>query len=168
MPADPMQVWRICKAQFAAVSFTGEGARLYAGRWNPAGIRMVYTSTSLALASIEFFVHLDPNVAPNDLVSTAATFSAAPKSIQRIQLSDLPANWRTTDNKALQRIGADWIASQSSLALEVPSVAVPGEWNVLINPTHPDLSSVTLQPPQPFHFDDRMFKVNARESKTSV
>src|SRR5437879_5474624 len=112
-----MQVWRICKARFTTAAFAGEGARLYAGRWNPVGVRMVYTSTSLALASIEFFVHLDPGVAPDDLVSTSATFTANKKTIQRVDLAGLPPNWRTTDNTTLQQIGADWIASGRSLAL---------------------------------------------------
>ena len=153
-----MQVWRICKSRFAASAFTGEGARLYQGRWNPAGIRMVYTSTSLALASIEFFVHLDPSVAPDDLVSTAANIPIDEITMDRLAPSTLPPGWRATDNAALQIIGANWITSQSSVALEVPSVAVEGEWNILLNPTHPDFAKISVFPPKPFHFDQRMFR----------
>jgi RES domain-containing protein len=152
-----MQVWRICKSRFAAAAFTGEGARLYPGRWNPAGIRMVYTSSSLALASMEFFLHLDPSVAPDDLVSSSATIPDKLRK-QRIELKDLPRDWRHTDNPTLQAIGASWIAEQSSIALEVPSVAVEGEWNVLLNPAHPSFSKVVIAVPKPFHFDQRMFK----------
>jgi len=153
-----MQVWRICKARFAASAFTGEGARLFSGRWNPAGVRMVYASPSLAPASIEFFVHLDPSVAPDDLVSTSATVPLDKITLERVKIATLPADWRTTDNVALQAIGANWISSQRSVALEVPSVAVQDEWNVLLNPTHPDFAKITLSPPKPFHFDKRMFK----------
>jgi len=153
-----MQVWRICKARFAVSAFTGEGARLYQGRWNPSGVRMVYTSSSLALASLEFFVHLDPTVAPDDLVSTSATLPPEKVSIKRVSPKDLPTNWRTLNNPALQTIGADWIASQSSVALEVPSIVVEDEWNVLLNPAHPDFSKIVKAIPKPFHFDQRLFK----------
>jgi len=153
-----MRVWRICKSKFAASAFSGEGARLYQGRWNPADVRMVYTSTSLALAAVEFFVHLDPSVAPDDLVSVFANIPDNKSTVKRIDLASLPANWRTIDNPALQQIGSDWIATATSLALEVPSVVIEGEWNILLNPAHPDFAKVTLSPPQPFHFDQRMYK----------
>ena len=119
---------------------------------------MVYTSPSLSLAAIEFFVHLDPSVAPDDLVACRATLPLDEKTLSRLSLGDLPADWRTVDNPTLQSIGANWIAAQSSVALEVPSVAVEGEWNVLLNPTHPDFAKIKFAPPEPFHFDKRMFK----------
>jgi RES domain-containing protein len=153
-----MQLWRICKSRFTSSAFTGEGTRLYSGRWNPAGIRMVYTSPSLALAVIEFFVHLEPSVAPDDLVSTAATLSLDETTLRRVSLEDLPTDWRTTDHPTLQAIGANWIAAQTSAALAVPSIAVEGEWNVLLNPTHADFAKIKLSLPKPFHFDSRMFK----------
>jgi RES domain-containing protein len=153
-----MRVWRICKAKFATAAFSGEGARLYAGRWNPVGTRMVYTSPSLALAAMEFFVHLDPRDAPDDLVSIAALIPSAKAAVIRIEIEDLPADWRATDHPALQKIGADWISANRSVALEVPSVAVEGESNVLLNPAHPAFPRIILEFPQPFHFDQRMFK----------
>lgn len=153
-----MRVSRICKAQFAAAAFSGEGARLYQGRWNPAGVRMVYTSTSLALAAMEFFVHLDPSASPDDLVSVSATLPPNKIKVERLAVSDLPKDWRRTDNPALQTIGAKWIESARSVALEVPSAAVEGEWNVLLNPAHPQFKRIVVAVPKPFHFDSRMFK----------
>src|ERR1700727_1625695 len=104
-----MHLWRICKSRFAASAFAGEGARLYPGRWNPAGVRMLYTPPSLSLAAVEFFVHLDPSVARDDLVSSRATLPLDEKTLPRLNLGDLPADWRTTDNPILQSIGANWI-----------------------------------------------------------
>ena len=157
----PLHLWRISKSRFASSAFTGEGARLFPGRWNPVGVRMVYTSPSLSLAAIEFFVHLDPSVAPDDLVSVKATLPRDEGKLARLDLGDLPANWRATDNPTLQAIGANWITAQTSVALEVPSVAVEGEWNVLLNPTHPDFAKIKLTPPEPFHFDKRMFELTS-------
>jgi RES domain-containing protein len=125
---------------------------------------MVYTSPSLALAAMEFFVHLDPRDAPDDLVSIAAlvpsgrVVPSVRAAVLRIEIEDLPADWRATDHPALQKIGADWISANRSLALEVPSVAVEGEWNVLLNPAHPAFPRVTLESAQRFHFDQRMFE----------
>lgn len=118
---------------------------------------MVYTSSSLALAAVEFFVHLDPSVAPDDLVSISATIPSN-LSVERISLKNLPSDWRTIDNPELQTIGTEWAASMRSVALEVPSVAIEGEWNLLLNPAHSQFTKIEMARPQPFHFDKRMFK----------
>ena len=67
-----MRIWRICRARFADEAFSGQGARRFGGRWNSPGVPMVYSSSSLALAAMELFVHLEPNQQPDDLVSIAA------------------------------------------------------------------------------------------------
>jgi RES domain-containing protein len=152
-----MRVSRICNRKYAVAAFSGEGAYLYCGRWNPAGVRMVYTSTSLALAAVEFFVHLEPSTASATLVSMSATL---PDDLQvdQIAIENLPANWRMVDRVDLQQLGADWIASGKSVALRVPSVVISGEWNVLLNPTHPDFKRIIIEAPEPFVCDSRMFK----------
>jgi RES domain-containing protein len=152
-----MLVWRISKAKFATSSFSGEGARLFDGRWNYAGVRMVYTSTSLALAAIEFFVHLDPSVMPDDLASVKATLPDNAKA-ERIDPASLPTNWRKVDNNHLRQLGSEWARKGSSLALLVPSAVIDEEWNVLLNPAHPDFANVEISPARPFHYDERMFR----------
>jgi RES domain-containing protein len=151
-----MRVWRICRQLHAAGTFTGEGARLYGGRWNSAGVSMVYTSPSLALAAIETFVHLEPNLQPDDLVSIEAEF---PDDVpaERLDLKSLPRNWHKLGGESLRKFGDRWIAAGQTLALHVPSAAIHGEWNVLLNPAHADFRRVKVQPPKPFEFDLRMF-----------
>ena len=61
--------WRVCRRRYAAEAATGEGARRVGGRWNSRGVRAVYASTSLALAAVETFVNLEPNLQPKDFVS---------------------------------------------------------------------------------------------------
>ena len=61
-----MRVWRLCRRAHAAPD--GEGARRYGGRWNQRGTALVYTSASASLAALEYFVHLDPEDAPPDLI----------------------------------------------------------------------------------------------------
>jgi RES domain-containing protein len=152
-----MRVWRISKEKDARSAFSGDGARLFDGRWSIAGTPMVYTSTSLALAAIEFFVHLDPSDAPPGLVSLTAEVPDN-LSVERIEIGQLPRDWRRTDHRQLQQFGTDWVRSQRSAALIVPSAAIEAEWNVLLNPAHPDFRKVEIGQPRPFHYDERMFK----------
>src|SRR5262249_1395597 len=148
-----MRVWRLSKAKFAESAFSGEGARLFEGRWNFAGAPMVYTSTSLALAAMEFFVHLEPGDAPSDLVSAQADIPGElPR--EKVDSRKLPADWRRLDNQDLQKWGSDWARSKRSVALEVPSAVVEGEWNVLLNPAHPDFHKIKVAPAKAFHYDE--------------
>lgn len=50
-------------------------------------------------------------------------------------------------------IGDAWFDARASVALRVPSVAIRGETNVLLNPVHPDFGRVVIGPPEPFLFD---------------
>jgi len=152
-----MKVWRICKECYADEAFTGRGAQRFGGRWNSPGMPMVYCSSSLALAAIELFVHLEPNLQPDDLVDIAALFPTG-EPIQRIEPGALPPSWWSDDFENLRVLGDEWIRAKSSLALEVPSAALRMEWNILLNPVHPAMKTLKIEAPQLFHFDARMFR----------
>ena len=153
-----MRVWRIARERFLETAYTGEGAWLYAGRWNPIRTRMVYTSTSLALAAVELFVNLEPRDAPEDLVAVSATWLDGEVSIETVPVEALPPDWRALEHRELRAMGAAWITARRFAAWMVPSAAVEGEWNVLLNPAHPDFAKITLAEPRSFRFDPRMFK----------
>jgi RES domain-containing protein len=152
-----MRLWRICRETHAAGAFSGEGARLYGGRWNSQGVRMVYTSPSLALAAIETFVHLEPNLRPDDLVFIEAE---VPKDIvtERLDLKSLPRKWHELRDESLRPFGDRWIRAGKTMALYVPSAAIRGEWNVLLNPAHSDFRKLKIEKPDRFEFDLRMFR----------
>jgi len=155
-----MQVWRICGQKFAADAFSGEGPRLFSGRWNPKGVPMVYTSAHLSLAAMEVFVHLEIRTEPDDLMAVSAVLPVHEPTLllQGEKLvKELPSNWRSLENAILQRIGANWVNTRTSLALMVPSAVIDSEWNVLINPQHPDAARIEIGKPKPFRFDPRMF-----------
>ena len=118
---------------------------------------MVYASTSLALAAIETFVNLEPNLQPKDLVAIEGEIPRALK-IGRLQTKFLPANWHATRNESLRRFGDEWIQAGRTAALLVPSAAIRGERNVLLNLAHSEFSKVKFHPPAPFAFDVRMFR----------
>jgi RES domain-containing protein len=152
-----MRFWRICRRRFAADAASGEGARLYGGRWNSRGVRVVYVSTSLALAAVETFVNLEPNLRPADLVFIQGAIPD-PIEIGRLDLKKLPAGWNTARDESLRRFGDDWIRDGKTVAMLVPSAAIPGEWNVLLNPVHSDFPAIEFREPQLFQFDMRMFR----------
>ncbi len=152
-----MRIWRICRARFADEAFSGQGARRFGGRWNSPGVPMVYSSSSLALAAMELFVHLEPNQQPDDLVSIAALLPEGEPAL-RLEPDDLPPRWWTDDFAPLRAIGDKWIRENKSLAIEVPSAALRMEWNVLVNPLHPAIAEIKIEKPQPFNFDARMFR----------
>ena len=60
------------------------------------------------------------------------------------------------DAEGTRRYGHRWSASQSSLAIHVPSVIIPIEYNVLLNPLHAIFQSVIWNAPQEFEFDSRL------------
>lgn len=119
---------------------------------------MVYASTSLALAAIELFVHLEPGQIPGDLVCISASLPES-EPAHKLQPSDLPPAWWTdSDAATIRELGDAWMASRASLAMLVPSVPIRMEWNVLINPLHPRIAELQVEPAQPFIFDARMFR----------
>jgi RES domain-containing protein len=156
-----MKIWRICRSPYANEAFSGEGARRFGGRWNSRGVPMVYASTSLSLAAIELFVHLEPGQAPRDLVFLSATLPDGEPS-RTIKQEELPPDWWSDDiaasGETARELGDAWIRSRSSLALQVPSVPIRVEWNVLLNPLHPRIGELKIEPAQPFVFDARMFQ----------
>ncbi|MGB6385253.1 MAG: RES family NAD+ phosphorylase [Terriglobales bacterium] len=152
-----MRLWRICRAIHAAKAFSGEGARIFGGRWNSQGVSVVYTSPSLALAAVETFVHLEPNLRPDDLVSIAAEI-ADDIHTDRLDPSVLPRKWHELRDESLRTFGDRWIRAQETVALHVPSAAIRGEWNVLLNPQHSDFRKLKIEKPMPFEFDLRMFR----------
>lgn len=152
-----MRFWRICRRFYTAEAASGEGARLVGGRWNSHGVRVVYASTSLALAAVETFVNLEPNLRPNDLVSIEGEIPDYVET-ERLDLQALPPNWHETRDESLRHFGDQWIRAGQTVALLVPSAAIRGEQNVLLNPAHGDFLKIRFQDPQPFEFDVRMFR----------
>jgi RES domain-containing protein len=118
---------------------------------------MVYASTSLALAAVETFVNLEPNLTPSDLVSIEGEIPEA-VAIGRLDPTSLPAGWHESRDESLRRFGDNWIRSDETAALLVPSAAIRGEWNVLLNPAHRDFARIRFRSPEHFEFDARMFR----------
>ncbi len=119
---------------------------------------MVYLGGTLSLAALEVFVHLTAEDARIELVRFEVVVPAAVE-IARLEPSSLPQTWRSEPpDDACKAVGSRWAEEGSTALLEVPSVIVPRESNYLLKPRHPDAARLELGPPEPFGFDERMWK----------
>jgi RES domain-containing protein len=157
------RVFRVLRAAYARAPFDGEGAYLYGGRWSSPGTRLVYTSEHQSLAMLEYFVHLDPEDAPDDLVLATAD---VPENVSReqIQVRGMPVHWRETPAPPrLAQIGDEFVKKAETCLLLVPSAPAVHENNWLINPSHPEFKKIVLRASEPLRYDPRMFRQRQRQ-----
>jgi len=153
-----MLVWRVSKAGYAGEAFNGEGAARWGGRWNGPDYEVVYTSETLSLAALEYFVNMEPGTVPADVVAVTAEIPESVK-ILSLRLEDVPGDWRAYPAPpSTRRIGMAWLEKRESAVLAVPSVVIPSERNYLLNPAHPQFRKVRVGKPERFGFDSRMWK----------
>ena len=151
-----LTVWRITTARFADTAFSGEGARLYGGRWNPKGWQVVYTAESQSLALLELMVQDDPLRAHYVLMAAELPADMAQT---RIDIEQLPDDWRTLSARGvLQAVGEAWLQAAATAVLSVPSAVVPAERNYLLNPRHPDFARIRIGQPQSLQTDTRLLR----------
>jgi RES domain-containing protein len=148
-----MFLYRLAEEQFAN-DLSGNGARLYGGRWNPKGVPMIYTSESVALAVLEVLVRLST---PKHYFRVKYEVPDE-ASIETISVHDLPPTWLLPHpNNHLIELGRRWALRKSSLLLRVPSAVVCGEgWNYLINPLNSEFSNVVIADITAFNYDPRL------------
>lgn len=150
-----MILWRLTAARHAASAFSGDGARLYGGRWSPVGVPVVYCAESRSLALLEVLAGTDD---PARLFQQPWVLISAEVPDECIDRpAGVPDSWRNhPHSSATQAFGAEWVRARRSSVLRVPSAVVPGEFNFLLNPAHPDFKRVKIGGPQPFSFDPRL------------
>ena len=150
-------VYRILRKPYSKRPLDGEGAYRFGGRWSSAGVRLAYTSEHLSLAMLEYFVHIDADNPPKDLVVVTAE---VPDNVSRrsIPMKKLPRNWRDSPAPAeLARFGDEFVRDRREAILVVPSAVAPAESNWLLNPQHTDFSRIRLRSSEQFRYDTRLF-----------
>lgn len=138
-----------------ASALTGEGARLYGGRWNSPGKAAVYTASTLALALLEIMANARRRVPPGyvyraiDIPDDART--------DRVLPADLPRKWFLAPAPhELREIGDAWLRRVASVALLVPSAIARIEYNVILNPNHSDFGRLVVGEPEDIPVDERL------------
>jgi len=140
-----MLAWRLCRAPFA--DLTGEGGRLYGGRWNSPGRPLVYAASNAALAVLEVRVHLDLSfdLLPDDYL------------IVTIDLDDLAVEMVAMMPSLPRPFGDDWLREARTPLLQVPSAIVLESPNFLFNPVYSTASGARIIDTRLFAFDPRLW-----------
>lgn len=149
-----MLVYHLGVAQFAD-QLTGEGAKLYGGRWNLVGHPCIYAGETKALCALEYAANVLLEDMPENLAFT--TYEIPNDNLVSFGADQLPFGWQNTPpSKATQIWGSETL--NGKLAIRVPSVIIPSEFNFVLNPLHPDFKKVKVKAVESFTFDPRIKK----------
>lgn len=160
MPTSPVRAYRLIKERFVDTPLSAEGSRRWGGRWNPAGIGVLYTSASPELTLLEQLVHL-PTLPYDDLPRLCLLTLELPEAPQLLTPAQLPATWRDeADFTANHALLTDWLQQPHVLAVGVPSAVVPDSFNYLLHPRHPAFGKVRVVGSKPFLIDPRLWRLN--------
>lgn len=155
-----MRLFRLAKdkpGKYRADDLSGNGAAIAGGRWNPVGMPALYTSLNAATAVLEMRVHASGFVPagnlflvevdiPDDLIHSGCQPA-------------LPTDWNALPiPSSTIEIGRKWLVDGKVVAMKVPSVVCPADWNVILNPLHSDFSSAKVLRQEPFLLDARLFR----------
>ena len=148
-----MDLWRLTEY----LALDGEGGRLYAGRWNNAGLPVVYLSASPAGSLIEILVHLELDETELPPLYKLLRISVP----DNLPITDLriPAgeSWKS-DLLLTRKLGDAWLKSRRSALARVPSAILPNTFNYLLNPLHPRAADVTIAEAQNATIDPRLLR----------
>ncbi len=152
-----MRIYRISKTQYIN-DLSGEGARLYGGRWNKKGDSLLYFSQNLSLSLLEIIVHVEYAKLPMDYSYVEAEIPDS--CIKKIQSIDfIQPNWSSDGAvNETQMVGSNWINTKEGLAMSVPSVILSQEHTILINPKHEDFEKLKILGIHQLDIDPRLFR----------
>jgi RES domain-containing protein len=139
--------------------YDDEGAALYPGRWNSAGVRMVYAAERYSTALLERLVHLN-FILPRAMHWIGIAIPAR-TSYEAFPAHDHPG-WDGASEAICKAYGDDWLRSRRSALLFVPSIPARLDRNVLINRAHPDARHFSHSQPEPVPWDRRLFQDPAK------
>lgn len=153
---ETIRVWRIYRWEYKESAFTGEGAKLFGGRFNSEGVAAVYTSGSLSLSLLEILVQSNDR---SYLRHCVIFFVDIPTSLIDIpKQSDFPDEWdQIPYGHTSQHFGDKWFSANTNPVLRIPSVVVPIEFNYVLNPNHPDFEQILITESEEKEIDPRLF-----------
>jgi RES domain-containing protein len=137
-----MIVYRISSRKYAN-DLTGEGARLHGGRWNHKLTPCLYAAATRALAILEYSVNVNIDDIPRAL--SIVSFEIPDDNMLILEQSQLPGDWRQAPAPSSTKdFGTALLKQNQYLAIQIPSVIIPEEYNYLINPLHPEIKNVRI------------------------
>lgn len=151
-----MQLYHLGSKRYAR-QLTGDGARLFGGRWNQKGDACIYTSGTRSLCILEYLANVSMEDLPTELEITVYIL---PDGFCRIiDSNELPEDWNEIPSPMSTKIfGSSLLADQSLVCFAVPSVIVPAELNYILNPAANNFKELTILSTEPFVVDSRIKK----------
>jgi RES domain-containing protein len=151
-----MIIFRLQKQKYS-LTLSGDGAKDAGGRWNSPGISIIYASESRSLCTAEVAVNLPMGVFPTgfEMISILIPEDIA---FKEINANELTAGWKKFPYlQQTQHLGDDFIIKNEFPVMKVPSAVIPGDYNYLLNPRHPDFGRIEIIKKEPYEFDERFF-----------
>ncbi len=153
-------VWRIATdtPDYTADDLTGSGAKITGGRWNRPGNALLYCAENIALACLETFVHVKSAGLPlNRYLVRIEIPDPVWKAAVQVTAENATTGWDAIPTGKISLDAGDaWVSQGISAVLLVPSVIIPEERNILINPLHADAKSITASKVRKWLYDPRM------------
>lgn len=153
-------LWRIASdaPEWEANDLTGKGAEVTGGRWNRKGKPVVYCAGTISLAALETAVHIEADDLPMNRFVVCVEVPDDVWAARAVRAAEsLPVGWTARpEGKVSLDVGDAWLAGGASALMEVPSVIVNEESNVLINPRHADAAKLRSRKVRPWFFDERL------------
>jgi RES domain-containing protein len=160
-----MRLYRLAKERrgyYRADDLSGNGAAIAGGRWNPRGMRVLYTCCNASTALLEALVHMAGLLPAGGYF--LVTLEVPDTVYDSALVPAMPEGWAdlTHEPAATRALGRQWLEAGERLAMRVPSVVCPSDSNLLLNPMHPDMVSVKFVSALPFTLDPRLFSGTTR------
>ena len=151
-----MIVYRMAKKAFMD-DLSGQGARMYGGRWNSAGNAILYTASTASLCVLEVAVHCPLFIMPKDY-HLITLYVPDDFGIYELPVNKIKSDWKSLPHTAnTQQLGDDFLALNQYPCMKVPSATAIGDFNILINPHWSRISAIKIIDKTPFEFDSRLF-----------
>lgn len=151
-----MELFRITQEKYAE-DLSGNGARIFGGRWNSEGKYALYTSATRALALLETLAHTPAKMLSSNTYLLITLFVPDKETIQTIYSDDLWAGWDNRDAPLfLKKTGDLFLTQNEKLILQVPSVLMPEESNYILNPLQEGMKKVKIVHKRRMVFDSRI------------
>lgn len=151
-----MELYRIAQEKYAD-DLSGNGAKIFGGRWNSEGLFALYTSSYRSLALLETLAHTPAKMLDQKVYILITLSLPGNTRIEVIDRNKLSPGWDAPDTRPLtKRLGDEFLKSKSSLLLAVPSVLMPEENNYLVNVLHPDMKKMKVIFKRRISFDTRL------------
>jgi RES domain-containing protein len=136
--------------------FDPTGSKIAPGRWNTPSSPVIYTAEHYSTAMLEKLVHGGGMLPPNQ--HYIEILLPPGLSYEEVDIAAMPGWDDPAPSSRSKAFGEAWQQQKRSLLLFVPSLVARLEWNILINPDHPEFSKV--QPDKRHHpvwWDARLF-----------